>query len=113
MAEQNCIFCQIITGQKQATIIWQDDSAIAIQDIFPQAPSHLLIIPKEHYSDITECKDNLLLGKMLNRASFLAAQEGLSSGFRIVINNGKQAGQTVSHLHIHVLGGREMKWPPG
>ena len=70
-------------------------------------------MPKEHCADITECKDPLLLGKMFQKASTLAAQEGLSSGFRLVINTGAQAGQSVPHLHIHLLAGRNMQWPPG
>jgi histidine triad (HIT) family protein len=113
MAQKNCIFCQIITGELKTTIVWQNDFAIAIRDISPQAPCHLLIIPKQHYSDITECKDSALLGNILNQISSLATKEALSSGFRIVVNTGTQGGQTVPHLHIHLLGGRDMKWPPG
>ncbi len=113
MAKQNCIFCQIIAGELKATILWEDDSAIAIRDLYPQAPTHLLIIPKEHYTDITECKDGLLIGNMLKQAASLASQEDLSNGFRLIINTGPQAGQTVAHLHIHLLGGRNMQWPPG
>jgi histidine triad (HIT) family protein len=113
MAKQKCIFCQIIAGELPATIIWQDDLAIAINDLYPQAPCHLLIIPKQHYSDITECNDPLLLGNLLKQATKLAALKDLTSGFRLVINTGASAGQSVNHIHIHLLGGRDMQWPPG
>jgi histidine triad (HIT) family protein len=113
MSQQNCIFCQIIAGELKSTIVWQNDLSIVIRDMFPQAPCHLLIIPKKHFTDITECKDPLLLGNIFNQVSQLATQEGLSSGFRLVINTGTNGGQTVAHLHIHLLGGREMQWPPG
>jgi histidine triad (HIT) family protein len=113
MTQQNCIFCQIIAGDLKSTIVWQDDKILAINDMSPQAPCHLLIIPKQHYTDITECKDSFLLGNMLNQASQLMRKEGISSGFRVVINTGSHGGQTVPHIHIHVLGGRPMVWPPG
>lgn len=113
MEKNGCIFCRIITGQLSANIVWQDDSILAIRDLYPQAPSHILIIPKEHISDITECKDPFLLGNLFQRACSLAGQEGLSTGFRLVVNTGANAGQTINHLHIHVLGGRRMDWPPG
>lgn len=113
MEKQTCIFCQIIAGQLSSTIIWEDDSALAIRDLYPQSPCHLLIIPKEHFSDITECKDPLLLGNLFRQACNLAAKEGLADGFRLVVNTGEHGGQTVPHLHIHILGGRSMSWPPG
>ena len=113
MSKEKCIFCQIITGELTSTIIWQDESAIAIRDLYPQAPCHLLIIPKQHYNDITQCNDPLLLGNLLKYTTKLAALENLSSGFRLVINTGAVAGQTVNHIHIHLLGGRDMLWPPG
>jgi histidine triad (HIT) family protein len=113
MEKKDCIFCRIITGQLNSNIIWQDNSAIAIRDLNPQAPSHILIIPKEHMGDITECKDSLLLGNLFQKASILAKQEGLINGFRLIVNTGPDGGQTINHLHIHVLGGRCMAWPPG
>ncbi len=113
MEKQNCIFCQIIAGELKSTIIWQDDEAIAIHDLYPQAPCHILVIPKQHYTDVTTCTDPLLLGNLLKQAAKLAELENLSSGFRLVINTGAQAGQSVGHIHIHLLGGRKMQWPPG
>jgi len=113
MEKNSCIFCRIIQGQLSSNIVWQDDSAIAIRDLNPQAPSHILVIPREHMSDITECKDSQILGSLFHKTSIVAAQEGLNKGFRIVVNTGSDGGQTVAHLHIHVLGGRAMSWPPG
>ena len=113
MVENGCIFCRIISGQLASTIIWQDSLAIAIQDLNPQAPSHILIIPKQHLADITECKDSVLLGSLFQRAVLIAQQEGLADGFRLIVNKGSDGGQTVNHLHIHLLGGRAMTWPPG
>jgi len=113
MEKNGCIFCRIIQGQLNSNIVWQDDSAIAIRDLNPQAPSHILVIPKQHMSDITECKDSDILGSLFLKASLLATQERLSDGFRLVVNTGSNGGQTINHLHIHLLGGRTMSWPPG
>jgi histidine triad (HIT) family protein len=111
--KDGCVFCQIISGKLSSNIIWQDDLAIAIDDRNPQAPSHILLIPKEHITDITECKDSLALGKLFQSASMLASKQGLTKGFRLVVNTGSEGGQTVHHLHIHLLGGRNLSWPPG
>ena len=113
MDKNGCVFCQIISGKLNSNIVWQDDSAIAIYDRNPQAPAHILLIPKQHFSDITECKDSSMLGKLFQAATCIAAKEGLSNGFRIVVNTGSDGGQTVYHLHIHLLGGRALSWPPG
>ncbi len=113
MVENSCIFCRIISGQLASNIIWQDDLAIAIRDLNPQAPSHVLIIPKQHLVDITECKDSVLLGSLFQRAALIASKERLTNGFRLVVNTASDGGQTVNHLHIHLLGGRTMGWPPG
>ncbi len=113
MEKKPCIFCQIVGRQLSSTIIWEDDSALAIRDLYPQAPCHLLVIPKEHFSDITECNDPHLLGNLFQQSCNLAVKEGLTNGFRLVVNTGEQAGQSVGHLHIHLLGGRNMDWPPG
>lgn len=113
MTEQKCIFCQIIAGELKANIVKDNRSFVVLHDLLPQAPCHLLIIPKQHYSDITECKDKSIIADMLNEIPQLLSQQGINSGFRLVINTGKDGGQTIPHLHIHLLGGRDMKWPPG
>jgi histidine triad (HIT) family protein len=113
MEKNSCLFCRIVQGELNTNIVWQDDTALAIRDINPQAPSHILVIPKQHMSDITECKDAKILGYLFQKASLLATQEGLGDGFRLVVNTGSNGGQTINHLHIHLLGGRAMLWPPG
>lgn len=111
-----CIFCQIASHEKPAKIMYEDEQCLAIQDLHPRAPVHLLVIPRKH---ITSLNDNLegdeaLLGHMLALAARMAREQGIDgTGYRTVINTNAEAGQTVFHLHIHVLGGRAMKWPPG
>ena len=109
----NCIFCKIAQGEIPAPKLWDDDYCFAIADMRPQAPKHLLLIPKEHVANITEVEDPTFLGRLFQAASRLAKQEGLADGFRFVVNTGNDGGQTVYHLHIHILGGRFMTWPPG
>jgi histidine triad (HIT) family protein len=108
------VFGQIIRGERQADIVYQDDQCLVIRDIHPQAPVHLLVIPKKPIPKIAETTpdDQELLGHLLLTANRVARQEGLSD-YRLVVNNGSQAGQSVFHLHIHVLGGRPFAWPPG
>ncbi len=111
----NCIFCKIIKGQIPSTIIYEDERAIAFEDVNPQAPVHFLVIPKEHiisakYID-EDNKD--LMGHLLFIASKLAKEKGLDEGYRIVNNCGLDGGQTVDHIHFHVLGKRKLLWPPG
>jgi histidine triad (HIT) family protein len=116
MSEQTCLFCQMINGEISAEIVHQDDRAIAIRDINPQAPVHLLVIPREHLESLDEAtqRDEAMLGHLLRVAARIANDAGLSeSGYRTVINTGAGVGQSVFHLHAHVLGGREMSWPPG
>ena len=112
-----CIFCKIVRGDIPADVVYEDEVSLAFRDINPQAPVHVLVIPKEHIPALAEAdpvKHEALLGHLLLVAKRVADLEGISeSGFRIVINNGKDAGQAVDHLHVHVLGGREMGWPPG
>ena len=110
----NCLFCQIIAGKIPATVVYQDKAITAIRDINPQAPTHILILPHQHIAGVSEAATNdaELLGQLLLAAQTLAAQEKLT-GYRLVINNGAEAGQTVFHLHVHLLGGRPMHWPPG
>jgi histidine triad (HIT) family protein len=116
MPEQNCLFCRMITKEIPADFAYQDDHAVVIRDINPQAPTHLLVIPVEHLDSLDEAarKDEQLLGHLLRVAARVANDEGLvESGYRTVINTGAGAGQSVFHLHVHVLGGRPMNWPPG
>jgi len=116
MSEQNCLFCRMITKEIPADFVHQDDRAVVIRDINPQAPTHLLVIPVEHLDSLEEAgkKDEQLLGHLLRVAARVANDEGLAeSGYRTVINTGAGAGQSVFHLHVHVLGGRPMSWPPG
>ncbi len=109
----SCIFCQIISGEASARIIHRDDRLIAFHDIAPQAPTHILIAPTRHVPSLAEAHDDAdLLGRMCMLAVAIARDEGLH-GYRLVINTGVQGGQTVSHLHLHLLGGRQMTWPPG
>ncbi|XP_063595035.1 uncharacterized HIT-like protein Synpcc7942_1390 isoform X1 [Penaeus indicus] len=112
---QPTIFDKIIDKSIPADIVYEDDKCLAFRDISPQAPTHILVIPKKRLamlSDATE-EDNSLLGHLLLTANKVAAQEKLDNGFRIVINNGKDGAQSVYHLHLHILGGRQMSWPPG
>lgn len=109
------IFEKIIAGEIPADKAYEDDLCIAIRDIEPQAPVHLLIIPKKVISRVGDAslEDQSVLGHLLLIAGKIARQEGLKKGFRIVVNNGQAGGETVPHLHVHLLGGRQMQWPPG
>jgi len=112
----DCIFCKIINGEIPGKKIYEDDEMIAINDIRPMAPVHFLVIPKKHINSLIkmETDDIALVGKLMNRARELAITEGCGEkGARFVINSGNDGGQTVDHLHIHVLGGRALGWPPG
>lgn len=116
MSEDNCLFCKVVAGDIEAQLVHQDNRCMVIRDINPQAPSHLLVIPREHIESLNDAsqKDEALLGHLLRMAARVANQEGQSeSGFRTVINTGAGAGQSVFHLHVHVLAGRELTWPPG
>ena len=112
---QDCIFCKLIAGDIPAKLLYEDDDILAFNDISPQAPTHILVIPRAHIqgpSDLTEA-DEAMMGKLVRKGTEIADQAGLTDGFRLVMNNGEQAGQTVFHLHMHILGGRAMQWPPG
>ena len=114
--EASCLFCRIHAKEIPAEIVHQDERAIVIRDINPQAPTHLLIIPQEHIESLDDAsqRDEALLGHLLRIAARVAAAAGLTeTGYRTVINNGAGAGQSVFHLHVHVLGGRPLNWPPG
>jgi histidine triad (HIT) family protein len=111
-----CLFCRIIAGQAPAEIVFQDERVTAIRDNHPQAPTHLLVMPNRHLASLAEAGagDESLLGVLLLTASRLADEAGLAqAGFRLVVNTGAGAGQSVWHLHIHVIGGRALHWPPG
>lgn len=109
------IFSKIIRKEIPADIVYEDNLAIAFRDVNPQAPVHILVIPKEPIAMLSnaESKDHALMGHLLLTVKRVAEQEGLTDGYRVVINNGDDGGQTVHHLHLHILGGRQMVWPPG
>ena len=112
----DCLFCKIAKGEIPSTEVYSDDEFYAFRDINPVAPTHILVITREHISSIAEIdeQDAMLVGKLILRGNTIARQEGLAeTGYRFVVNCGAGAGQTVFHLHLHVLGGRNMKWPPG
>lgn len=116
MSNTDCIFCKIIAGQIPAKIAFEDDKCLAFHDINPQAPTHILIIPRHHIASLKDAttQENELLGHLLITAAKIAGQQGIDeSGFRTVINTGAGAGQTVFHIHVHLLGGRDLTWPPG
>jgi histidine triad (HIT) family protein len=113
MAEK-CLFCRIVNGDVPADIVAESDDAIVFRDISPKAPSHLLVIPRRHIDSLDDADDGEELGELLRFAAEVARDEGLAdSGYRVVINTNEDGGQTVRHLHLHVLGGRQMTWPPG
>ena len=109
------IFSRIIKREIPADIVYEDDLAIAFKDVNPQAPVHILVIPKQPIAKLAdaESQDSNLLGHLLLTAKHVAGQAGLDKGYRVVINTGPDGGQTVYHLHLHILGGRQMNWPPG
>ena len=112
----DCLFCSIIAGKIPSKKIYEDDDLYAFHDISPQAPVHFLVIPKKHIANMMEAKpeDTLLLGKLLHRAQVLMAEQGCAEkGGRFVINCKSDGMQTIDHIHLHVLGGRELSWPPG
>ena len=112
----DCLFCKIGSGQIPAKVVLQDDEVLAFDDVNPQAPVHVLVIPKRHVVALTEAGagDQALLGRLLEAAALVARKKGIAeAGYRVVANQGRDGGQTVFHLHLHVLGGRPMVWPPG
>lgn len=111
----SCLFCKIIEGSIPSKPVYQDEQCYAFSDINPQAPVHALVIPRQHIASLAEAgeDDQALLGHLLWAAAEVARQKGLGNGYRVVISTGRDGGQTVDHLHLHVLGGRQMHWPPG
>ena len=111
-----CIFCQIAAHEKEAKILYEDDHCIAFRDINPMAPVHVLVIPRKHIESMNgiDSEDEKVLGRLMTVAARVAKEKGISgTGYRTVINTSTDAGQMVFHLHLHVLGGRKMDWPPG
>lgn len=111
----DCLFCKIVAGDIPAEKLYEDDDLLAFWDISPQAPKHFLVLPKKHITGPSDlvAADEALLGKVLHIGSKLAAEHDIGDNFRVVFNNGPIAGQTVFHIHMHILGGRPMSWPPG
>jgi histidine triad (HIT) family protein len=112
-SDPSCIFCKIIAGQIPSEKLAEDDKLIAIRDVSPQAPTHILVIPKNHIPNLSLVNDDLLAGSLFAKATALASELGVKKGYRIIVNTGEDGGQTVSHLHIHLLAGRALGWPPG
>ena len=117
----DCLFCRMVSGEIRSDVVRETDRTLAFRDINPQAPTHVLVIPKEHHPTVGSLAvaDPDLLGAVVRAAHAVAVQEGLATedgaepGYRVVANTGPAAGQTVPHVHLHVLGGRDMRWPPG
>lgn len=111
----SCLFCKIIDGTIPSAPVYQDELCYAFPDLHPQAPVHILIVPRVHIASLAETDDAQagLLGHLLRAAARIAEEKGLSKGYRVVLNAGEDGGQTVDHLHVHLLGGRPMTWPPG
>jgi histidine triad (HIT) family protein len=107
------LFCRIVAGKIPATIVYEDDDVMAINDVFPRAPFHVLVVPRKHVARLSELEDEPLGAQLLQTVRRVARKGGVGDNFRLVVNNGDGAGQTVPHLHLHVLGGREFAWPPG
>ncbi len=113
---ENCLFCKIIKGEIPADKVYEDQDTLAFKDISPQAPTHLLVIPKEHYVGIHEIPEDkkIVMERLLSTVSSVVLKEGLTNdGYRLVVNFGEKANQTVPHIHIHILSGRSLTWPPG
>ena len=116
MSDSDCIFCRIVRRQAPGDIVYQDEEVTAFRDINPQAPVHILVVPNRHIPAVAALgrEDTGLAGRLILTARELAEREGIArAGYRLVFNNGPQGGQSVDHLHLHLLGGRPMRWPPG
>ena len=111
----DCLFCRIVAGEIPATVVHETDRVLAFRDIAPAAPTHVVVVPKEHHQDVAalSAADPELAAQVMAAGAAVAAAEGLGDGFRLVFNTGADGGQTVFHVHLHVLGGRSMTWPPG
>lgn len=111
----DCLFCRIVAGELPADVVHETARTLAFRDVGPQAPTHVLVVPRDHLPDVAAAADAdpALLAEVVAAAVAVARQEGLDAGYRLVANTGDEGGQTVHHLHLHVLGGRSMTWPPG
>lgn len=112
----SCLFCRIVSREIPASVVYEDDHVLAFNDINPQAPTHVLIVPKRHIATLNDLQpgDDQIVGELVRRAGAIAAARGIeASGFRTVFNTNRDAGQTVFHIHLHLLGGRSLAWPPG
>lgn len=111
----DCLFCRIVAGEIPADVVHEGPRTLAFRDVTPQAPTHVLVVPREHYADLAALgsADPAYLAEVLVAATQVAEQEGLTGGYRLVANTGDDGGQSVNHLHVHVLGGRGLSWPPG
>lgn len=113
MAE-SCLFCRIVRGEIPAKLVAETDECVAFRDIDPKAPTHVLVIPREHVASLNDVRDPALVGRMALLAADIARKEGIAErGYRTVINTNAEAGQSVFHIHLHLLGGRRLEWPPG
>ncbi len=112
---QDCLFCKIIAGQIPSKKVYEDERVFAFEDINPQAPTHVLIIPKQHIEGLNKAnpQDAEIIGYMNLAAAKLGRERGIEDGYRTVLNVGPRSGQSVFHIHLHLIGGRDMKWPPG
>lgn len=111
---ESCIFCQIAEGRLPAEILYEDEEVLVFRDVAPQAPVHLLVIPRKHVACASDVDDGRTWSALMSAAVSVARQSGLvEQGFRLVVNNGEEAGQTIPHLHVHLLAGRSFRWPPG
>jgi histidine triad (HIT) family protein len=114
MMASDCLFCRIASGEIPSTKVTETETMLAFRDIDPKAPTHILVIPRSHLASLAEAGDSAMLGELLAFAASVARSEGLErNGYRVVTNVGRDGGQSVDHLHLHVMGGRPMSWPPG
>ena len=109
----DCIFCKIANKEIKSDIVYSDDDIVAFSDIMPQAPKHIVVIPRKHYRLIEEVDDSSIFGKIFDAIRSIVKGDAFAGGYRVVVNSGRLAGQTVDHVHFHILSGRNMTWPPG
>ncbi len=114
-ADATCLFCRIVAGDLPADVVHEDDHTLAFRDVNPQAPTHVLVVPREHHANaaMLASEQPQLVAALVNAAGVVAGNEGLGENYRLVFNTGPDAGQSVFHVHLHVLGGRGFSWPPG